>query len=60
MTDYPFTDVAKHIGDLISIGLVVGTIAQMLPSIAAGLSIVWTALRIYEMKTVQRWLGKAE
>ena len=51
---------AKHIGDLISIGLVVGTISQMLPSIAAGLSIVWTALRIYEMKTVQRWLGKVE
>jgi hypothetical protein len=30
----------------------------MLPSIAALFTIVWTAIRIYETRTVQEWLGK--
>jgi len=30
----------------------------MLPPVAAVFTIVWTALRIYEMETVQRWLKK--
>jgi hypothetical protein len=48
----------KATGDAISIATVVGTLAQILPSIAALLTIVWTTLRIIETDTVQGWLGK--
>lgn len=49
---------AKHWGDGLSVLTVVGTLADMLPSIAAILTIVWTGIRIYETRTVQRLLGK--
>lgn len=48
----------KHVGDALSISVVVATIAAWLPAVAALLSIVWTCIRIYETKTVQRWVGK--
>jgi hypothetical protein len=52
----------KHAIDSASIVTVLGTLAGWLPSIAALLTIVWTALRIYESKTVQglvqRWRAK--
>lgn len=48
----------KHLLDALSIGTMLGTIFQMLPNIAALLTIVWTAIRIYETKTVQRFLGR--
>lgn len=46
----------KHVIDWTSIGIAFGTLMQMLPSIAAALSIVWSVIRIYETKTVQAWL----
>lgn len=49
---------AKHIGDAASVITVVGTLAQILPSIAALFTIVWSAIRIYETDTVQKLLGK--
>jgi hypothetical protein len=48
------------VGDALSVALVVATIAQWLPAIAAGLSIVWTVIRIFETSTVQRLLGRAK
>ena len=51
-------DTAKHVLDALSVVTVVGTLVEMLPSIAALFTIVWTAIRIYETDTVQRWLGK--
>jgi hypothetical protein len=48
----------KQIIDFASIATVLGTLADMLPAIAAIFTIVWTAIRIYETKTVQGWLGK--
>jgi hypothetical protein len=48
----------KAAGDAVSIVTVVGTLAQVLPSIAALLTIVWTILRILETATVREWLGK--
>ena len=51
-------EATKHIIDFASIATVLGTLADMLPAIAALLSIVWSLLRIYESKTVQRWMGK--
>ena len=51
---------AKHVVDALSILTVLGTLVEILPAIAALLSIVWSLLRIYESKTVQRWLGKKD
>jgi len=48
----------KHVVDALSILTVLGTLVELLPAVAAILSIVWSLIRIYESKTVQRWLGK--
>lgn len=53
MLQQPLNEHTKHIVDVLSITTVVGTIAQVLPSIAALFTIVWTGLRIWEM-----WTGK--
>jgi len=49
----------KPAGDILSIGVVLATLASWLPAIAAIFTIIWTAIRIYETQTVQRLLGKA-
>ena len=51
-------EATKHIIDFASIATVLGTLADMLPAIAALFTIVWTGIRIYETKTVQGWLSK--
>ena len=51
-------EASKHVVDFASIVTVLGPLADMLPAIAAIFTIVWTAIRIYETKTVQRWLGR--
>ncbi|MEK9917986.1 MAG: hypothetical protein VW496_01210 [Pelagibacteraceae bacterium] len=48
----------KAAGDVFSISVIVGTLANWLPSIAAIISIIWGAIRIYETDTVQRMLGR--
>jgi hypothetical protein len=48
----------KHIGDALSVSVVLATIVSWLPAVAAVLSIFWTAIRIYETSTVQKWLGR--
>lgn len=50
-------DSVKHMIDGASIMATVGTLVEMLPSVAALLTIVWTGIRIYETNTVQRLLG---
>jgi hypothetical protein len=52
------SETAKSAVDALSIVTVVGTLADMLPSIAAAFTIVWTIIRIWETDTVQRWLGR--
>lgn len=47
------SDGAKHVIDALSIVTVLGALVQLLPSIAALLTIVWTAIRILETDTVQ-------
>lgn len=49
----------KATGDALSIATVLATLAQWLPAIAALASIIWSAIRIYETETVQRFLGKS-
>ena len=48
----------KHVLDTASIATAVGTVMQILPAIAALFTIVWTLIRIYETKTIQKLLGK--
>lgn len=46
-------ETAKNVMDAVSVVTVIGTLAQVLPAIAAIFTIVWTAIRIYETKTIQ-------
>lgn len=48
----------KAVGDAISILTVVGTLAELLPAIAAVLTIIWTAIRIWETDTMQRMFNR--
>ena len=48
----------KQVMDVVSVFTVLGTIGEVLPPLAALVTIVWTGIRIYETETVQRWLGK--
>jgi len=52
------TESTKTLIDGLSVVTVVGTIGEMLPPMAALFTLIWTAIRIYETKTVQRLLGK--
>jgi hypothetical protein len=52
------SDATKHVIDGASIATAVGTMMQVLPAIAALFTIIWTTIRIYETKTIQRLLGK--
>ena len=52
------TESTKTLVDGLSVVTVVGTIGELLPPVAALFTLVWTAIRIYETKTVQRLLGK--
>jgi len=56
MTEH--TETAKNVIDALSIITVIGTLADMLPSVAAVFTIVWTAIRIWETTTVQNWVKK--
>jgi len=49
---------AKNVVDAISIATVVGTLAQILPAMAALFSIVWSIIRIWETQTVKRLVRK--
>lgn len=44
---------AKHVGDALSVFVVLGSLASILPPIAALLTIIWTLIRILESRTVQ-------
>jgi hypothetical protein len=50
----------KHVADGLSFGVLLGTIANLLPSIAALMTIVWTAIRIWETSTVKRLTGRKD
>lgn len=52
------SDTTKHVIDGLSITTTVAALFQMLPHIAALLSVIWGVIRIYETRTVQQLLGK--
>ena len=45
------TEATKHALDAISVVTVVGTLADILPAVAALFTIVWTGIRIVETRT---------
>jgi hypothetical protein len=47
-------DSTKHLLDFASIFTAVGTLLSWLPHLAAIFTIVWTGIRIWETKTIQR------
>ena len=53
-------EASKHIMDAFSVVTVLGTLTDMLPSIAALFTIIWTGIRIFETKTVQKLIGKKD
>lgn len=53
-------EVAKQLLDVLSVATVVGALVDILPSIAALFTIVWTGLRIWETDTVRGWTGRKE
>jgi len=52
------TEGTKQVVDAVSVFTVVGTLGELLPPMAALFTLVWTVIRIYETKTVQRMLGR--
>ena len=44
--------------DMAAVAGGVGSWLALLPDVAALLSVVWLALRIYESDTVKRWRGR--
>lgn len=57
----PFENIsesAKHVVDALSVVTVLGTLIDMLPSIAAVFTIVWTGIRIWETETVKNLTGR--
>ena len=55
MTEH--TEAVKHAVDAVSVVAVLGTLMDVLPSIAALFTIIWTSIRIYETRTIQKMLG---
>lgn len=49
-------EVTKHAVDALSVITVIGTLMETLPAIAALFTIIWTAIRIWETKTVQSFM----
>lgn len=50
----------RAIFDLSSLAVIGAAFVDALPKIAAGLAVVWWLLRIYETKTVQRWIRRGK
>jgi hypothetical protein len=54
------SETTKHVVDGLSVATALASLAAWLPPLAALASLVWTAIRIYETRTVQKWLGRSE
>ena len=49
-------ETVKQTVDALSMVTVVGTLVDVLPALAAIFTIVWTCIRIYETKTIQKFI----
>lgn len=52
-------ETTKQAIDAISVFTVVGTLSDLLPPMAALVTIIWTGIRIYETDTVQKMIGRS-
>lgn len=56
------TEQIKHVADAASVATVaaawLGLFSTVLTILATGAALLWTCIRIYETRTVQKWLGK--
>ena len=50
------SETIKQTIDAVSMVTVVGTLVDVLPALAALFTIVWTCIRIYETKTIQKFI----
>ncbi|KKN23570.1 hypothetical protein LCGC14_0903490 [marine sediment metagenome] len=50
--------IVKATCDIASISCIVATFMNMLPNLAAGASLIWGLIRIWETKTVQKRIRK--
>ena len=50
----------KQVVDTFTVATMVVTIAGLLPALAALLTVVWTAIRIWETDTVKRWTSRSD
>ena len=50
------SETIKQTVDALSMVTVVGTLVDLLPALAALFTIVWTVIRIYETKTIQKFI----
>ena len=67
MKDEAMAQAAKIAADGVSVGLILGWAANVLPAIATLLTVVWMAIRIIETDTmrcvverIRKWLGKGK
>jgi len=51
-------DTTKMFMDGVSVITVIGALAEILPSVATLLTIIWFAIRIWETDTVRGWFNK--
>jgi len=49
---------AKQVVDVFAVGGTIGVLVGWLPAVAAGVTIVWTVIRIYETKTVKDFFDR--
>lgn len=55
---HEISETTKHVVDALSVATVLGTLVELLPSIAAVFTIVWTGIRIWETDTVRSLTGR--
>lgn len=56
--DHDTVEASKHVIDAVSVLTVIGTLFEQLPHIAALFTLLWSIVRLYETRTVQKMLGK--
>lgn len=54
------TEQIKTVVDAGAVGTLAATLFSWLPSVTALVTLVWICIRIYETKTVQRWVGRKD
>jgi len=51
-------DQVKSAADYTSVGVIFGAWVEVLPHVAAFLSIAWMGIRVFETRTIQRLIGR--